>query len=46
MKKQITITIDEEHLRKLRIRQAKTIKEENKSCSLSAAIYDVLEEIL
>ena len=46
MLNRITIMIDEELQKKLREKQAKIIKQENKSVSFSRVINDTLEECL
>jgi len=42
----ITIMIDEDLLKKLRIKQAKMIKTQNKSISLSQVINDYLRVVI
>ena len=44
MSKRITVVLDDNVLKKLRILQAKKIKKSNKSVSFSSMINDVLSE--
>jgi hypothetical protein len=46
MAERITIMLDEDLVRKLRNRQAKTLKETNKSISFSKVLNEVIRESL
>lgn len=46
MSKRVTIMIDDDIDRKLRNRQAKTIQQEQASCSFSKVLNDVLRKSL
>jgi len=46
MSSRITIMLDEELLKKLRIKQAKMLKTQNESISLSRVINDCLRDVL
>lgn len=46
MSKRVTIMIDESNDRKLRLRQAKEIKETSATCSYSRVINEVLAKAL
>ncbi len=46
MSSRITIMLDEELLKKLRIKQAKMLKTQNKSISLSRVINDCLRDAM
>ena len=46
MRKRLTIVIDEDIDKKLRLCQAKIIQQKQKSCSYSRVINDVLRKVL
>jgi len=46
MSKRITIMIDEDLDKKLRLRQAKIIQQEHSSCSYSRVLNDTLRKVL
>jgi len=46
MSKRVTIMIDEDLDKKLRLRQAKIIQQEKASCSYSKVINDILRKVL
>jgi len=46
MSKRITIMIDEDINKKLRLCQAKIIQQKQKSCSYSRVVNDVLRKVL
>ncbi len=46
MSKRVTIMIDEDLDKKLRLRQAKIIQQEQASCSYSRVVNDSLREVL
>ncbi len=46
MSRRVTIVIDEELDKKLRLRQAKIIQQENSSCSFSRVVNDTLRKVL
>ncbi len=46
MSKRVTIVIDEDLDKKLRIRQAKIIQQENVSCSYSRVLNESLRKVL
>ena len=44
MAKRVTVVLDEDNIKKLRVIQAKQIRESNKSISFSRVINDVLHK--
>jgi len=46
MEKRVTIIIDEDLDKKLRLRQAKIIQQTNSSCSYSRVLNDALRKVL
>ncbi len=46
MSKRVTIVIDDDLDKKLRIRQAKIIQQEQSSCSYSKVVNDILRKVL
>jgi len=46
MSKRVTIVIDDDLDKKLRLRQAKIIQQEHSSCSYSKVVNDVLRKVL
>ena len=46
MSKRVTIVIDDDLDKKLRLRQAKIIQQDQSSCSYSRVINDVLRKVL
>jgi len=46
MSKRVTIVLDDDLDKKLRLRQAKIIQKENSSCSFSRVVNDVIRKVL
>ena len=46
MKKRVTVIIDDDLDKKIRLRQVKTIKQENVACSYSKVINDAIRKVL
>ena len=46
MSKRVTIVLDDDLDKKLRLRQAKIIQKENSSCSFSRVVNDAIRKVL